>query len=122
MITIINDTDIYGNECKKYRLNQGDSFRFKATPDNNADLISKITFKISHKDYCEKFSKDYEKLEDGTWMLFVESADTENWEISNHDKYDYHTEIEVTYIDGGVDTVEEALLKVDPQIKNCGGI
>lgn len=122
MITVTSFIDIYGKDCKQYRLNQGDSFRFKAVTKSESELISKVTFKLSHKNYCQMFSKDYAKHDDGSWILFVESNETEEWPVSEENKFDYHTEIEITYTDGGVDTVEEAELKVDPQIKECGGV
>lgn len=123
MITFTTKTDSRtGIVTKQYLLTQGDSFRFRAIASNgDQNLVSEIKFKVSKDDYCEIFSKAYQLDEEsGTWLLFVESADTQNLEIT--DGYDYVTEIEVTYSDGGVDTVEKGVLKVTDQIKECGGV
>ena len=110
-----------GEQTKQYLLTQGDSFRFKASAVNgDQSLISEILFKVSRADYCEIFSKSYEWSEDSSaWVLFVESKDTKNWEVT--EDYDYITEVEVTFRDGGVDTVEKGVMKVQDEIRKCGG-
>ena len=123
MITFTTKTDNRtGIVTKRYLLTQGDSFRFRATLANgDTDLVSAIKFKISKDDYCEIYSKAYEFDEESSaWVLFVESADTTKWSVT--DDYDYITEIEVTYRDGGVDTIEKGVLKVTEHIVDCGGV
>ena len=122
MITFTTKTNNRtGEVTKRYLLTQGDSFRFRANAVNGEQsLVSRILFKVSKDDYCEIFSKEYYWDENtGAWYLFVESADTSLWETT--DDYDYVTEIEITYKDGGVDTIEKGVLKVSEQIKKCGG-
>ena len=55
----------------------------------------------------------YEQLEDKLWVVWCQTGITSDLEIRS----DYLTEIEVTYIDGGVDTIEQAKLKVTEQGK-----
>ena len=107
-----------GGVVRQYLLKRGDSFRFKATSADNGDLVSAVKFKVSDEDYCQFYVKDYELNEDGSWYLFVESADTTGWKVT--EGYDYITEVEVTYSDGGVDTVENGVLKVVEEIHECG--
>lgn len=116
MIKVIEKKTICGDILKSYQLTQGDSFRFRAYQQKTSSdsLIDKITFKVSREDYTKVFEKDYELQDDGSYILFVESSDTESWVAAK----DYKTEIEVTYIDGSVDTVEKSSLEVEPQIKD----
>lgn len=115
MIKVIEKQTICGDIIKTYQLTQGDSFRFRASCKNLNDnsLIDKITFKVSLGDYNQIFSKEYELQNNGSFILFVESSDTKTWQSSS----DYKTEIEVTYIDGSVDTIEKANMEVQPEIK-----
>ena len=114
MIKVIEKKTIFGEIKKTYELTQGDSFRFRAYSKNvnNNNLISAITFKVSLDDYIKVFEKEYELQDDGSYILYVESTDTELWAPA-----EYKTEIEVTYSDGSVDTVQKAELIVEPQIK-----
>lgn len=115
MIKVIEKKTIFGEIKKTYQLTQGDSFRFRAYSRNvsNNNLISAITFKVSLDDYVRIFEKEYELQEDGSYILYVESTDTELWAPST----EYKTEIEVTYSDGSVDTIQKSELIVEPQIK-----
>lgn len=119
MIKVKEKQKFDGSIEKTYTLIQGDSFRFTATekdaPEQN--LIGEVKFKVAKRidenTLCQIFEKAYEKVED-KWLLFVESSDTENFEVG-----DYVSEIEIVYADGGVDTIEQATFKVTPQSKEC---
>lgn len=125
MITYTTKTDTKTGEVTyRYLLTQGDSFRFRAIVGGGDDtdtqkLVAGIKFKVSSADWCQIYEADYVQDTEtaGTWYCFVPSEETAKWAVS--EDYDYRTEIEVTYSDGGVDTVEKGVLKVAEQIKEC---
>lgn len=124
MIKVVKKKTLNGKIIKSYELNQGNSFRFKAFAKKpiGLELIKNITFKLSDKNYNQIFEKNYIQADEYNWYLNVEAAETNNWPITKTsntcDRSDsLKTEILVEYIDGQIDTVEEAYLDVSPQIK-----
>lgn len=115
MIKLIEKKTLSGEIKKTYELTQGDSFIFRAyaKQNNSLPLINSIIFKLLDNDYKILFKKEYVKKDVHNWYLTVKSEETSLWLEGD----DYRTEIEVTYADGQVDTVEKASLKVDPQGK-----
>ena len=113
MIKVIEKKTLSGKIIKTYELTQGDSFRFRAYAKQNDSLplISSIVFKLLDSSYKVLFKKEYIKRDVHNWYLSVNAEDTAEWVVGT----DYRTEIEVTYIDGQVDTIEKASLIVDPQ-------
>lgn len=113
MIKVIEKKTLCGDVLKTYQLTQGDSFRFRAyaKQNNSLPLISSIVFKLLNNDYKILFKKEYIKKDVHNWYLSVNADETALWKEGK----DYHTEIEVTYIDGQVDTIEKASLIVELQ-------
>ena len=113
MIKVIEKKTLSGKIIKTYELTQGDSFRFRAYAKQNDSLplIKSIVFKLLDNSYKVLFKKEYIQKDVHNWYLLIESEETAVWQV----KDDYRTEIEVTYIDGQVDTIEKASLIVDPQ-------
>lgn len=113
MIKVKKVFDAKGNEVKQYILVKGDSFRFKANikTSSEEEIVKKIVFKVASNDFVQVFSKDFIKVEND-WFLIVNSNETKEFAIG-----DYVTEIEVTYIDDGNDTVERSKLKVINEIE-----
>lgn len=111
-----------GKIRRNYFLTQGDSFGLVATinSDSEEELVSKIIFKIAKKiTDChieEFFSKEYSLFE-GTWTCFITGEETNLWTPTcANDDQPYIYEIEVSYVDGGVDTLEQAEFSILPQI------
>lgn len=77
----------------------------------------KLGLAVSDCDIQYVFGKDYVFV-DGEWMCAVTSEETAKWKASceNGDE-PYVYEIEVRYVDGGVDTIEQSEFTVEPQIK-----
>lgn len=105
---------------RNYYLTQGDSFTLTASPvEGDASLISKIVFKIGtlndNGSLLEMYSQDYVLLNDGVYYLTVSSETTKDWAITEDEPYTY--EIEVHYVDGGVNTVEQSSFTVWNQIR-----
>lgn len=113
MIKVIEKKTLSGEIIKTYKLTQGDSFRFRAYAKQNdrLPLISSILFKLLDNSYKVLFKKEYIEKDVHNWYLTIDAEETALWAVAD----DYRTEIEVTYIDGQVDTVEKASLIVDPQ-------
>ena len=115
MIKIIESNKLFGTK-KHYELIQGDSFTFRAreihVPQDK--LVSKAIFRLSDKDFCKEFEKEFVKNEQNDWLLFVTATETEQFTTGNH-----LSEIEVVFIDGGKDTIEQCDFIVKNQIKEC---
>lgn len=106
---------------RNYYLTQGDSFSLIATPtDGDVALISKLVFKIGTMNedgtLNEIFAKDYGYTE-SSYILNIESYDTSNWEITEVIGEPYIYEIEVHYVDGGINTIMQAEFTVEAQIR-----
>lgn len=107
---------------RNYFLTQGDSFTLSASVGSeNLDLIDKIVFKmgsqISDCEIRQFYEQDY-FLVNGEYLCFVPSSITTNWSptdcpTNNGEPYIY--EIEVHYLDGGIETIEQAQFTVYPQ-------
>ena len=97
----------------EYSLVQGDSFRLGVNTNTSEQVVSKILFNIMDSQYNILESVEYQLLEDNLWVVYYMPEITNKLEVRS----DYLTEIEVTYIDGGVDTIEQAKLKVTEQGK-----
>lgn len=113
-----------GVKHRNYYLTQGDSFGLVAKmvgEEADVRVVASVRFKLGlAKSECDIeyiFGKDYEAV-DGEWLLVCTSDETKEWKASceNGDE-PYVYEIEVRYIDGGVDTVEQSSFTVEPQIK-----
>lgn len=111
---------------RNYFLTQGDSFVLSAKLElDDLQFINKIVFKIGKQiSECQIeqfYEQDYELL-DNEYLCTVSSDITTNWQPTdcpenNGEPYVY--EIEVYYIDGGVETVEQAQFTIYPQnVKN----
>lgn len=113
MIKVIEKKTLTGKILKTYELTQGDSFRFRAYAKQNDSLplISSIVFKLLDNNYKILFKKEYAQKDANNWYLSVNAEETALWAVGS----DYRTEVEATYLDGQVDTVEKASLIVDPQ-------
>lgn len=103
---------------RNYYLTQGDSFTLTAKPTNiDISLISKIKFKIGtieNNKLKEMYTQDYLLGNNNKFYLLVTSATTTNWNVTEDEPYVY--EIEVTYVGGNVETVEQSLFSILPQI------
>lgn len=123
MFAYIDKTDKYGITHRNYFLTQGDSCTLTAN-DDGRNIISKVLFKLntigeSEYDLIEFFRKEYRLSDDGEWCLFLTSDDTNAIEITgDNDPYVY--EIEVYFIDGSVETVEQANFTIWKQGKKEG--
>lgn len=97
---------------RDYYLTQGDSFTLTATPNGTSDrIIDKIVFKMNtvgedENDLTTFFEQNYELVE-GVYYMICTPTDTAQWQITgDNDPYVY--EIEIHFIDGGIETVEQA--------------
>lgn len=110
----------YNRTHRNYYLTQGDSFTLTATPTNiDISLISKIKFKIgtiSNKKLNEMYTQDYELGDNNKFYLLVTSETTSRWNVTDPDKEPYVYEIEVNYVGGNVETVEQSKFTILPQI------
>lgn len=113
-----------GKTHRNYFLTQGDSFTLTAKINSPSEdvLISKIIFKLANKiSECEMnsfFEKEYSVYED-VWTCFITGEETNLLTptcANNNQPYIY--EIEAHYVDGGVDTLEQANFTILPQITN----
>lgn len=121
MFAYIDKTDKYGITHRNYFLTQGDSFRLTANDDNRG-IIKSVTFKLgtvgeNENDINEFFRKNYELADDGVWYLFIESDETMVWDITAEGS-PYIYEIEVEFLDGGVETVRQANFTIWKQMKS----
>lgn len=117
MIKVIEKKTLSGKIIKTYELTQGDSFKFRAYIKQNTPLtlVKSIIFKLLDNEYNILFAKEYVKKDLSNWYLTVTTQDTNKWEVRD----DYKTEIEVTYEDDQVDTIEKADLIVTRQGKEA---
>ena len=97
----------------EYSLVQGDSFRLGVNTNTSEQVVDKIVFNVMDSQYNILKSVPYQQLEDDLWVVWYTTEITSEFEVRS----DYLTEIEVTYVDGGVDTIEQAKLKVTEQGK-----
>lgn len=100
------------NGSIQYELVQGDSFKLGVKAKSEEPLIKTIKFNIMDNNYNILLSNEYQEV-DGLWVVNYTSLQTNTLEVRS----DYRTEIEVTYLDNGVDTIEKAKLKVTEQGK-----
>lgn len=113
-----------GKTHRNYFLQQGDSFALtaKVNAETEETVVSKIIFKLANKVSECQFDSFYEKeyvYADGIWTCFLSGEDTDKWTptcANNEQPYIY--EIEAHYVDGGIDTLEQAEFTILPQIKN----
>ena len=111
-----------GKIHRNYFLTQGDSFALtaKINAEVDEDVVSKIVFKMANKiSDCNMelfFEKEY-TLSEGIWVCFITGEETSNLKptCANNDQ-PYIYEIEAHYVDGGVDTLEQAEFSILPQI------
>lgn len=108
---------------RNYFLTQGDSFSLiaKLVENSGEANIAGIMFKLGlARSECNIeyiFGKQYQLI-DGEWMCIVKSKETELWLAScENDDEPYIYEIEVSYVDGSVDTIAQAEFTIEPQIK-----
>ena len=100
------------NGTIQYELVQGDSFKLGIRAKSEEPLIKTIKFNIMDGNYNILLSNEYQEV-DGLWVVNYTSFETNSLDIGG----DYRTEIEVTYLDNGVDTIEKGKLKVTEQGK-----
>lgn len=108
---------------RNYYLTQGDSFTLTATPKNgDVDLISKVVFKIGTQNedttLNEIYSQDYVLVE-GAYYLNISTQTTAEWKITELVGEPYIYEIEVHYVDGGINTVEQSEFTIESQIRRA---
>lgn len=107
---------------RNYYLTQGDSFSLVATPtDGDVATISKLVFKIGTQNedgsLNEVYTQDYDQA-GSLYLLDVQSETTSEWKTTESmDGVPYIYEIEVHYIDGGVNTIMQADFTVESQIR-----
>lgn len=113
-----------GKIHRSYFLTQGDSFALTAKINTSIEdtLVTKIVFKLANKiSECEIhsfFEKEYTNNE-GLWTCFVSGEETNLWiPTCANNSLAYVYEIEAHYVDGGVDTLEQANFTILPQITN----
>lgn len=107
---------------RNYFLTQGDSFTLSAGIDaENMDLVQKIVFKIGKQVSECQIDQFYEQdygLVDGVYLCMVESETTNTWsptDCPDNAGEPYVYEIEVHYLDGGIETIEQAQFTIYPQ-------
>lgn len=107
---------------RNYFLTQGDSFSLTARPVNGEiELIDKLVFKIGTQNedgsLNEMYSQDYVLNTDDIYYLGIKAETTTEWEITENVGEPYIYEIEVHYVDGGINTIEQSEFTVWSQIR-----
>lgn len=103
---------------RNYYLTQGDSFSLTATPVNEGEkVIAKILFKMASASGTIFYEKQYDyDIENKVYVCNVTAEETAKWEITgDNDPYIY--EIEVHFIDGGIETLRRAEFTIWEQSK-----
>ena len=108
---------------RNYFLTQGDSFTLTATPQFDegdtstiAKLVFKLGFPVSDCEITPVFEKAY-SFADGDYIMKCTSEETSEWKLTcEQDDTPYIYEIEVHYVDGGIETIEKAEFTVEVQI------
>lgn len=113
---------------RNYFLTQGDSFTLTANVNDDAKtFISKFVFKIGKKVGECKIEQFYEQdyvLVDGEWLCIVRGETTSQWlptSCPENADEPYIYEIEVIYVDGEPETLEQSEFTIEPQNKKVEG-